>query len=242
MAAGIYAITSPSGKAYIGSSADIARRWREHLRALRKGEHSCAPLQRAFDKYGEAALVFAVVERCSLAELLAREQQQLTVRDWRTLYNVAPQAGGGRGPHTADSRARISAAHKGKQTSDDTRVALSRAALKRFEDPDVRATHAQAMRGRKFSEAAKQRFSELRTGVARADNKTGVVGVCYATTPKKWFASASTRGARVDLGTYDTLLDAVAARMRYLRDPNAFVRPVRRRGRPPRVSALQGST
>lgn len=232
MTSGIYAIISPSGKRYVGSAVDIARRWREHLRDLRKCRHHCAPLQNAFNKYGESALQFTILERCAKPQLITREQLHIDAYDWGALYNVATQAVGGAGPHSADTRARIGAAHKGKQVALETRAALSQAALKRFENPVMREQHAKAMQGRKFSDSARRRFSELRTDVARKDNKTGVVGVCYARAHQRWFASASAAGKPVNLGTYTTLIDAVAARLRYLRAPDEFVRPVRKLGRP----------
>ena len=51
--AGVYRITSPSGRVYIGMttrSFDI--RWREHKKQLKAGRHICPALQRAHDKYG----------------------------------------------------------------------------------------------------------------------------------------------------------------------------------------------
>lgn len=60
---GIYAIVNTvNGKTYIGSSSNIEQRWYGHRRDLRGGHHHSSVLQRAWNKYGEAAFVFQVME------------------------------------------------------------------------------------------------------------------------------------------------------------------------------------
>lgn len=50
MTSGIYRLTFPSGRFYIGKSTDIPVRWRQHYDNLRKGTSS-ARLQVEFDRY-----------------------------------------------------------------------------------------------------------------------------------------------------------------------------------------------
>lgn len=60
---GVYQIKNKeNGKRYIGSSVNVTRRFYEHKRTLRKGEHHNRHLQRAFDKYGLGKFVFEVLE------------------------------------------------------------------------------------------------------------------------------------------------------------------------------------
>ncbi len=70
---GIYAITTPNGTQYIGSSIKIERRWHEHRSTLRHGKHHSDRLQAAWAKHGNA-LRFEVLEECAEHELNAREQ------------------------------------------------------------------------------------------------------------------------------------------------------------------------
>lgn len=70
---GIYAITTPNGSQYIGSSNRIERRWHEHRSMLRHGKHHSTKLQAAWDKHG-ASLAYSVLLECPLAELNLREQ------------------------------------------------------------------------------------------------------------------------------------------------------------------------
>lgn len=73
---GIYKIQSKikPERIYIGSSIDIKKRWREHIRTLRKNNHRSFKLQRHYSKYGEFDLEFSVIVECSAETLIAYEQ------------------------------------------------------------------------------------------------------------------------------------------------------------------------
>lgn len=118
---GIYAIENKvSGKIYVGSSNDPDRRWYFHLHALRCGSHVNKRLQSAFIKYGEENLELVLIEVCSDAELLVREQYWIDLLDvCRTGYNIAtitgrPASQKGK-PLTAEHKTKIGAAKKGKK-------------------------------------------------------------------------------------------------------------------------------
>lgn len=74
--AGIYVGTClVNGRVYVGSSYDAPARMRDHRRRLRAGIHSNSYLQNAFDKYGEDAFRWEVVEWCSKSQLVRRETE-----------------------------------------------------------------------------------------------------------------------------------------------------------------------
>ena len=85
-----------SWKTYVGSSLDIADRWKGHVRGLRRGEHHARPLQAAFNKYGPAAFVMDVLELCEAGQLHAREQHYIDTL--RPAFNAALLAGYPNGP------------------------------------------------------------------------------------------------------------------------------------------------
>lgn len=91
---GIYSITSPSGKRYVGSAVNIRRRWHTHRAHLKKGKHHCRALQRAYDKYA-GDLVYSVLVLCPKEDLIKEEQFQMDIAGVGTLYNSAPKAGAG---------------------------------------------------------------------------------------------------------------------------------------------------
>lgn len=53
------------GKIYVGQSVNPNKRKTDHFRALRKGVHHNAHLQRAWNKYGEDAFEFNILENCT---------------------------------------------------------------------------------------------------------------------------------------------------------------------------------
>lgn len=60
---GIYKITNlKNNKAYIGQSTDIKSRWNNHKIELKNNTHRNSHLQNAFNKYGEEAFEFRILE------------------------------------------------------------------------------------------------------------------------------------------------------------------------------------
>ena len=76
---GIYKITSPTGKVYIGESGDIKRRWRDYKRSKGRGQPK---LQNSFKKYCISNHTFEIIEECLFDELKCRE------RYWQDFYDV----------------------------------------------------------------------------------------------------------------------------------------------------------
>ena len=71
-APGIYKIThSTTGKFYIGSTADLRKRWRQHRSELRRNKHCNQKMQYAWNKYGPDAFIFETIET-RLAPVSAR--------------------------------------------------------------------------------------------------------------------------------------------------------------------------
>ena len=73
MTCGIYTITSPSGRVYVGQSVNIERRFGEYRRSsssVRKQRRLAA----SFAKYGVDAHVFCIVQACAEESLRATER------------------------------------------------------------------------------------------------------------------------------------------------------------------------
>jgi hypothetical protein len=60
---------------------------------------------------------------------------------------------------------------------------------------------------------ATKQINAINTGLA-ANNKSGTKGVCWHKAGGKWTAQIKHNGKKIHLGSYDALLDAVAARER----------------------------
>jgi hypothetical protein len=98
MKCGVYIIKHSSGKVYVGSSINIALRWRHHKKKLRKGTHENNYLQRAWNKYGEKEFEFSILELTEADSIRVKEQfwlDKLQVTDRSKGYNLSDQATGG---------------------------------------------------------------------------------------------------------------------------------------------------
>jgi group I intron endonuclease len=122
MTCGVYLLTSPSGKRYVGSSEKVERRYREHRARAVRGEHPNPALARSFLKYGELDL--AVLEECEPELLVVREQAHIDAL--QPELNVSTVAG--RVDYTPEVRERIA----------------------RGWTPERRAAWAERMRGNRF--------------------------------------------------------------------------------------------
>lgn len=89
---GIYKIICTfTDKCYIGSTANLRKRHREHFSKLHKKTHCNQRLQNAWNKYGSDAFVFEVIELVLPPFLLEREQYWLD--KLKPSFNLAPVAG-----------------------------------------------------------------------------------------------------------------------------------------------------
>ena len=128
---GIYAIEhAASGKLYIGSSKDIAKRWKIHRCLLSKGTHHSPHFQAAWSKYSADAFTFRVLIRCAVEHLIMFEQRcidgyQSFKRDKG--YNARREAASQLGmKHSAAALAKMRAANLGRKASPETRALLSK--------------------------------------------------------------------------------------------------------------------
>lgn len=87
---GIYSIFNyVNGKRYIGSSKELYNRFYEHLYNLRNQKSHNKHLQSAWNKYGEDAFIFEVLEYCNVDKQFEREQFFMDFMCPE--YNLTPQ-------------------------------------------------------------------------------------------------------------------------------------------------------
>lgn len=166
---GIYLILNfCSDKGYVGSSVDAVRRLYLHRRMLRRGQHHSPQLQRAFDRDGEAAFSFAVIERCAAADLLRREQFWIDYRqssDPEFGYNVCAVTGTRRGvPQPPSVAEKMRAVHAGKPKSPETKAKMSAAARGRKNTREQNA---------RISEAVKRAMADPGRRALQSKNQIG---------------------------------------------------------------------
>lgn len=212
---GIYKITSPSGKVYIGSASNFAKRKERHLYLLRSGRHHNAGLQAAFAKYGEARLVFELIETCSTDALIEREQAYIDAHPREKIYNACLTAGNRTGVrHSSEARAKMSAFHTGRAKTAEHKAKIG-AAHKGKTLSDAHREHLRQLRtGTKASVSTSAKLSAQRAGKMRSTNTSGFCGVSLH--GKKWAAEINSKTGRRRLGSFATPALAYAMRLVYL--------------------------
>jgi len=122
---GIYAITNNKSKrTYIGSTVNFQRRWGEHRSTLTRGTHDNPHLQYSWNKHGETAFEFGVLEYLGNPEELHLAEQfwmDIYREEGKELYNCGfmarcPMLGR---PRSEEVRRKISNSHKGKIFSEE---------------------------------------------------------------------------------------------------------------------------
>lgn len=109
---GIYKITSPSGKVYIGQSTNIEQRWKDYKETRRCQRQTI--LYNSFKKYGVKNHKFEIIEECNESKLLERETY------WKKFYKVLEipslccRMDGKGGRDSQETKDRKSKARKGK--------------------------------------------------------------------------------------------------------------------------------
>jgi group I intron endonuclease len=125
---GIYSITSPSNKMYIGQSINVERRLQTHKSMLRRGNHTNTRLQGACNKYGLDNLVFKLVECCEKDTLDTREQWWID--NHNTPYNMSRVA--------KNNMADPAVAKKASKTKKANAHITSEQLRLRWQDPDYK--------------------------------------------------------------------------------------------------------
>lgn len=116
---GIYKITSPSGRVYVGQSWNIQSRWNSYRRYLCRSQPR---LYRSLRKYGADNHRFEIVAwfsaGCNQATLDWRERELIASLKSEGVQMLNVFEGGRGSEHTAESKRKIGAANRGNKRPD----------------------------------------------------------------------------------------------------------------------------
>lgn len=157
---GIYKITNPKGKIYIGQSVNIENRKYQYKYSYKnnKQTHLGPKLYNSFIKYGFDEHLFEIIEECSIELLNERETfYKLQVlndfnNDWsKVLFCELYDLGGG--PKSQLIKNKISKSNMNKIVSDETRIKMSVSGLGRKRSQETKDKISKANKGKKKSES-----------------------------------------------------------------------------------------
>lgn len=144
---GIYKITSPIGKVYIGLSINIYLRWKQH-KSLSKYDSQYL-LNRSLKKYGVENHIFEIVH---VLEFYDKDELNFLEAYYGKLFNVTDKryglnirdCGGNNGKHSQETKEKIRVKATGRFASEETRKKFSvlRKGIKR---PPFSETHKKNM-------------------------------------------------------------------------------------------------
>lgn len=164
---GIYKITSPSGKIYIGQGFDLKRRFREYTYAWKSKQQ--VKLFASFQKYGNSKHKFEVIHELpeDITQSVLDNYEQLYMDLYRhcgiELMNI--REAGSRGKHNEESKRKLSIAHKGKILSEETRLKISK------NRKGLTAKEKNPMWGKKASDETKRKIGEKSRGRIASEEK-----------------------------------------------------------------------
>lgn len=180
---GIYKIINVvNNKFYIGSAVNLRKRKARHFSELRTGKHKNRHLLAAWNKYGEQAFIFVVVEpvedRARLLEAENRWLKEHVGKDY--CYNIgtdatAPMLGvsGELSPtwgyqHTDDAKANIGKHSRGRAHTPESREKIRQYLLGKPKAAEVRVKISASLSGEKNFNYGKPRSDAFKAKVSKA--------------------------------------------------------------------------
>ena len=165
---GIYKITSPSGRVYIGQSINIERRFRYYKSIACKEQ---IKIYNSLLKYGVDAHIFEVLELCETEELNNRERHYQDLYDsvangLNLLYVKSEHFNGG---HSEESKKKISDSLKGRVFSEEHKYKIGLGNSRRIKSPETIEKHRLAGLGKKASPETIEKQILKRLGSKRSE-------------------------------------------------------------------------
>ena len=160
---GIYKITSPSNKVYIGQSIDVENRLKRYKYFVSKKQ---TRLYYSILKYGYDNHTYEVVEECKVEELNERE------RYWQDFYDCLNNGLNCRLTTTKDisgyvseeTKEKIRQANTGRKMKPEDLLKMSESHKGLKQSEETIQKRVEKLKGQKRSEEIKQKYKEINSG------------------------------------------------------------------------------
>ena len=196
MKSGIYKIFNViNNKIYIGSSINVTRRIKQHIKKLETNNHINSYLQNSWNKHGKENFIFELLETCNEEKLLEREQFYMDFHkcyNRKSGYNINIRAD--RKVMSEETKRKISESQKGKTLSSEHKQKIGKSNKGKKQSPQTKKKRSLSMLGKKASDETRNKISIGNKGKHVSDetrkklsiiNKGRFVG-CKHTKAKKY--------------------------------------------------------
>lgn len=197
---GIYKITSPTGKIYVGQSVSIYKRWENHKNRYLKYP---SKLSSSFVSHGTKSHLFEILEECDVNKLNERECYWINeLNTFNTEHGLNLREGGDRYIMTEATKEKLRKINLGKKHSEATKAKCSIASKKRVITEEWKIKISLANKGRKMPESHRLK--------AILNNKLGIIG----TRGKKYSeeSKAKMKGKKPSQETIDKIRSTMTGR------------------------------
>jgi len=180
---GIYKITSPNKKVYIGQSKDIEKRFKDYKLLRCKNQKK---LYNSLKKHGVEKCKFEILHQCEPEKLNELECYYIDLfQCFNNEYGLNLKSGGSKCKFSEETKRKISESRKGKPSwnkglkgvqvawnkgmshSDETRKKISDAHKGKIVSDEFRKKMSKIHKGKKLSDEHKKKIGEKQKGVAR---------------------------------------------------------------------------
>jgi len=143
---GIYKITSPSGRVYIGQSKNLERRKRDYEKYI-KNSNRQVKLLASLNKYGWENHTFEIIEECNFDDLNKCE------RYWQEFYDSIEN-----GLNCIYTKTE----NKPAQFSETSKLKMKQSRIGKKASEETKKKMSESRKGYKFSEDIKKKMSEIK--------------------------------------------------------------------------------
>jgi hypothetical protein len=179
---GIYKITNPKGKIYVGQSINIEDRWKMYKRLKCKKQPK---LYNSLKKHGPENHLFEIIEECTLEQLTLKEinykKDMVNEIGWKNVLFCDIYDRGIGGLRSISTRQKISKGNTGKKRSEEYKLNISLKNKGRKQSKETIEKRALKNTGKKRSEETKQKISISNTGKKRSEETKNKLSLrdCY---------------------------------------------------------------
>lgn len=169
--AGIYKISSPTGKVYIGQSWDIKDRWYSHKHPNKKNKGHIAESVR---KHGAESHLFEIIHKLpnDVSQVVMNNYEQLYLSQYiETGYKMLNLRGDITclGKHWEETKVKIGNIGRGRKHTDDFKKSVGDFHRGRKRPIETGIKISESLKGKLFSDERKINLSKAQTGVKRCE-------------------------------------------------------------------------